>query len=203
MRYTCHRYSITQGSHPWSVCPAKRRTCTRCGGNDHFSPVCLESTTTSRSVKGMLPRLEIVLKGEGEISSGIKINADPYTHLRTQANSNSVYYPRNNIKMVNIMSSKPECYIDDCLINAAPIYITYETLKRKKRRRPLFCYITYICTQGRISVFIVTGISILRPPPCRLLSKTAYVHLPPFQLCNTFLLLHRSFRRILTIPTRY
>ena len=32
------------------------------------------------------------------------------------------------------------------------------------------------------------------------LSSTVY--LSPFQLCNTFLLLHRSFRRILTILTR-
>lgn len=30
------------GAHPWKVCPAKGKTCSTCGGNDHFAQVCLE-----------------------------------------------------------------------------------------------------------------------------------------------------------------
>ena len=65
---TCHWCGSTQGPHTWSVCPAKGRTCTRCGGNDHFARVCLEPITTSRSEKGTLPKGRGRVQGRGRNS---------------------------------------------------------------------------------------------------------------------------------------
>ena len=62
---TCFWCGDRQGAHPWKICPAKGRTCSSCGGNDHFARVCLEdpkftvrdsrsnpSTTTSYARRG-------------------------------------------------------------------------------------------------------------------------------------------------------
>ena len=40
---TCFWCGDRRGAHPWKVCPAKGRTCSSCGGNDHFARVCLEN----------------------------------------------------------------------------------------------------------------------------------------------------------------
>ena len=39
---TCFWCGDRRGAHPWRVCPAKGKTCSSCGGNDHFARVCLE-----------------------------------------------------------------------------------------------------------------------------------------------------------------
>ena len=39
---TCFWCGDRRGPHPWKVCPAKGKTCSTCGGNDHFARVCLE-----------------------------------------------------------------------------------------------------------------------------------------------------------------
>ena len=38
---TCHWCGDRRGPHPWASCPAKGRTCTKCGRDDHFARVCL------------------------------------------------------------------------------------------------------------------------------------------------------------------
>ncbi len=55
---TCHWCGDEQGPHPWRVCPAKGKTCKRCGGNDHFSRVCLEEAKPS-SVSRHVNELEM------------------------------------------------------------------------------------------------------------------------------------------------
>ena len=42
---TCHWCGDQRGPHAWKVCPAKGKTCAKCGGNDHFAKVCLEEKT--------------------------------------------------------------------------------------------------------------------------------------------------------------
>ena len=62
---TCFWCGDRRGAHPWKICPAKGKTCSSCGGNDHFARVCLEdpkftvrdsrskpSTNTSYARKG-------------------------------------------------------------------------------------------------------------------------------------------------------
>ena len=62
---TCFWCGDQRGAHPWKICPAKGKTCSSCGGNDHFAQVCLEdprftvrdsrskpSTNTSYARKG-------------------------------------------------------------------------------------------------------------------------------------------------------
>ena len=39
---TCFWCGDHRGAHPWKVCPAKGKTCSTCGGSDHFAQVCLE-----------------------------------------------------------------------------------------------------------------------------------------------------------------
>ena len=39
---TCFWCGKRRGPHPWKLCPANGKTCTSCGGNDHFARVCLE-----------------------------------------------------------------------------------------------------------------------------------------------------------------
>ena len=39
---TCFWRSDRRGPHPWKLCPANGKSCTSCGGNDHFARVCLE-----------------------------------------------------------------------------------------------------------------------------------------------------------------
>ena len=39
---TCFWCGDRRGAHPLKVCRAKRKTCSTCGANDHFSRVCLE-----------------------------------------------------------------------------------------------------------------------------------------------------------------
>ena len=39
---TCFWCGDRRGAHPWKICPAKGKTCSSCGGNDHFARVCLE-----------------------------------------------------------------------------------------------------------------------------------------------------------------
>lgn len=39
---TCFWCGDRRGAHPWKVYPAKGKTCTSCGGNDHFARVCIE-----------------------------------------------------------------------------------------------------------------------------------------------------------------
>ncbi|XP_068703724.1 uncharacterized protein [Montipora foliosa] len=39
---TCFWCCDRRGPHPWKLCPANGKTCTSCGGNDHFAHVCLE-----------------------------------------------------------------------------------------------------------------------------------------------------------------
>ena len=39
---TCFWCCDWRASHPWRVCPARGKTCSTCGGNDHFARVCLE-----------------------------------------------------------------------------------------------------------------------------------------------------------------
>lgn len=38
---TCHWCSDQKGLHPWKQCPARGKTCSECGIDDHFSRVCL------------------------------------------------------------------------------------------------------------------------------------------------------------------
>ena len=42
---TCHWCGDNRGAHPWKDCPANGRTCSKCGGNDHFAQVCLEMSS--------------------------------------------------------------------------------------------------------------------------------------------------------------
>ena len=49
---TCHWCGDKRGPHPWSNCPAKGKTCDKCGGNDHFSRVCLETQGDNRRPQG-------------------------------------------------------------------------------------------------------------------------------------------------------
>ena len=46
---TCHWCGDKRGPHPWKSCPANGRTCTNCGGNDHFSTVCREDASPRKS----------------------------------------------------------------------------------------------------------------------------------------------------------
>ncbi|XP_068702031.1 uncharacterized protein [Montipora foliosa] len=39
---TCFWCGDRRGPDPWKLCPANGKTCTSCGGNDHFARVCLE-----------------------------------------------------------------------------------------------------------------------------------------------------------------
>ena len=39
---TCFWCGDRRGPHPWKACPANGRSCSNCGGNDHFARVCLE-----------------------------------------------------------------------------------------------------------------------------------------------------------------
>ncbi|KXJ07207.1 Retrovirus-related Pol polyprotein from transposon opus [Exaiptasia diaphana] len=41
---TCHWCGDPRGPHAWRVCPASGKTCSKCGGNDHFARVCLQAT---------------------------------------------------------------------------------------------------------------------------------------------------------------
>lgn len=41
---TCFWCGSVNGPHPWKICPANGKICSRCGGNDHFAKVCLENT---------------------------------------------------------------------------------------------------------------------------------------------------------------
>ena len=41
---TCFWCGDRRGAHPWKICPAKGKTCSSCGGNDHFARVCLEDS---------------------------------------------------------------------------------------------------------------------------------------------------------------
>ena len=38
---TCHWCGDKWGPHPWRQCPARGKTCSKCGINDHFANVCL------------------------------------------------------------------------------------------------------------------------------------------------------------------
>jgi hypothetical protein len=44
---TCHWCGDEEGPHPWRECPANGKSCRKCGGNDHFSRVCLEEIKPS------------------------------------------------------------------------------------------------------------------------------------------------------------
>ena len=46
---TCHWCGDQRGPHPWRICPANGKTCKRCGVNDHFARVCLETPIHSIS----------------------------------------------------------------------------------------------------------------------------------------------------------
>ena len=41
---TCHWCGSLDGYHPWRNCPANGKTCSKCGFNDHFARVCLETS---------------------------------------------------------------------------------------------------------------------------------------------------------------
>ena len=49
---TCHWCGDPRGGHTWSSCPAKGKTCSRCGGYDYFGRVCLEGNTSTPPVRG-------------------------------------------------------------------------------------------------------------------------------------------------------
>ena len=49
---TCHWCGDKRGPHPWSNCPAKGKTCDKCGGSDHFSRVCLETPGDNHHPQG-------------------------------------------------------------------------------------------------------------------------------------------------------
>ena len=54
---TCYWCGSNRGPHPWRVCPANGKVCTKCGGNDHFARVCLEqSTKCQQSEQCQYPR---------------------------------------------------------------------------------------------------------------------------------------------------
>ena len=42
---TCHWCGNNRGAHPWKDCPANGRTCSKCGGNDHFACGCLKMSS--------------------------------------------------------------------------------------------------------------------------------------------------------------
>lgn len=46
-RGTCHWCGDTRGYHAWKICPANGQICAKCGGNDHFAKVCMESPQKS------------------------------------------------------------------------------------------------------------------------------------------------------------
>ena len=132
---TCHWCGSTQGPHTWSVCPAKGRTCTRCGGNDHFARVCLEPTTTLRSEKGMLPKGRGRVQGRGRnfqrrqdqrrpIHSLENTNLQQQRLLPTQQYADDQHHE---------MEVQQEYCVDDCQFDLAPIYcVTHETPKSKQ-----------------------------------------------------------------------
>ena len=46
---TFHWCGDRHGPHPWKTCPANEKTCTKCGINDHFSRVCLETVPSQQA----------------------------------------------------------------------------------------------------------------------------------------------------------
>ena len=46
---TCHWCGDDRGPHPWHKCPAKGKTCAKCGLNDHFARVCLEQKSSTHA----------------------------------------------------------------------------------------------------------------------------------------------------------
>ena len=51
---TCHWCGDERGPHPWRQCPARGKTCLKCGINDRFANVCLANgphTTATERLK--------------------------------------------------------------------------------------------------------------------------------------------------------
>ena len=52
---TCHWCGDKRGPHPWRQCPAKGKTCSKCGINDHFANVCLANGPPPQRRRGSYP----------------------------------------------------------------------------------------------------------------------------------------------------
>ena len=62
---TCFWCGVRRGPHSWELCPANGKTCTTCGGNDHFAPVCL----VDRKISSLSNRPTWRQHGRGPYSS--------------------------------------------------------------------------------------------------------------------------------------
>ena len=52
---TCHWCGDKRGPHPWRQCPARGKTCSKCGINDHFANVCLANGQPPQRRGGSIP----------------------------------------------------------------------------------------------------------------------------------------------------
>lgn len=131
---TCHWCGSTQGPHPWSVCPAKWRTCTRCGGNDHFARVCLKPTTTSRSVKGTLPKGRVQGRGRNLQRRQDQRRPMYYSLENTNLQQQRLLPPQQYADdQHHELETQHEYYVYDCQFDPVPIYcVTPETSMPKQ-----------------------------------------------------------------------
>ena len=73
---TCFWCGDRRGAHSWKLCPSNGKTCTSCGGNDHFARVCLEDRKLPSPSNRPTTRRQ---QGRGPQSSQKR---DPRTNLR-------------------------------------------------------------------------------------------------------------------------
>ena len=52
---TCHWCGDKRGPHPWRQCPARGKTCSKCGINDYFANVCLANGPPPQRRRGSYP----------------------------------------------------------------------------------------------------------------------------------------------------
>ena len=52
---TCHWCGDKRGPQPWRQCPARGKTCSKCGINDHFANVCLANGPPPQRRRGSYP----------------------------------------------------------------------------------------------------------------------------------------------------
>ena len=63
---TCFWCGDRRGPHPWKTCPANGKTCTKCGINDHFSRVCLETGPTQQAQPRKTTQWQARGRGRGD-----------------------------------------------------------------------------------------------------------------------------------------